>query len=148
MNETMPQSSFYAKVRRGLPAVIAQWLALGQGDTDRLALILAETARVAKLGEPEATPSGATLEAWCDAERHDEIPLWAGRTAVFLLVQMPARPQPADDDEACAWAYCWLRNRQVDDYDAAMAGLPDHLRAPLDAALKAAWVDQQGLRLV
>ncbi|MCW4153543.1 hypothetical protein OM427_28950 [Halomonas sp. 18H] len=144
----MPQSSFYSKVRQGLPAVIAQWLALGQGDHDRLALILAETARVAKLGEPEATPGGATLEAWSAGEHHAEIPLWAARTAVFLLIQMPARPVPQSDEEACAWAYCWLRNRRVEHYEAAVEALPAHLRSPLEAALKAAWVDQQGLRLV
>ncbi|GED23014.1 hypothetical protein [Halomonas halmophila] len=144
----MPQSSFYSKVRKGLPAVIAQWLALGQGDRDRLALILAETARVAKLGEPEATPSGATLEAWGAGDRHADIPLWAGRTAVFLLTQMPARPVPQSDEEACAWAYCWLRNRQVESYEAAVDALPAHLHSPLETALKAAWVDQQGLRLV
>lgn len=148
MNQTMPQTSFYSKVRHGLPAVIAQWLALGQADTDRLALILAETARVAKLGEPEETPSGATLEAWSSAGSSEDIPLWAGRTAIFLLVQMPARPTPDSDEEACAWAYCWLRNRQLADYEDAVAKLPEHLRSPLDTALKAAWVDQQGLRLV
>ncbi len=148
MPETMPQSGFYAKVRRGLPAVIARWLTTGQGDADRLALILAETARVAKLGAPEATPSGATLDAWSRADGGEEIPLWAGRTAVFLLVQMPARPVPADDDEACAWAYCWLRNRADEDYQSAAGALPEHLREPLAAALKAAWTDRQGLRLV
>lgn len=147
MRETMPQSGFYAKVRRGLPAVIARWLELGRGDPDRLALILAETARVARLGEPEATPDGATLQAWADGQG-DEIPLWAGRTAVFLLVQMPARPLPGDDHEACAWAYCWLRNREPASFEAAAEALPEHLRPALDAALKAAWTDRQGLRLV
>lgn len=147
MNETMPQSGFYAKVRRGLPAVIARWRALGRGDPDRLALILAETARVARLGEPEATPDGATLDDWA-AGQGDEIPLWAGRTAVFLLVQMPARPVPAEDAEACAWAYCWLRNREPANFEVAAEALPEHLREPLEAALKAAWTDRQGLRLV
>ncbi|WP_192037346.1 hypothetical protein [Halomonas sp. YLGW01] len=143
----MPQRGFYAKVRRGLPAIIGRWLALGQGDADRLALILAETARVAKLGEPEATPNGATLEAWSRAA-DEEIPLWAGRTVVFLLAQMPARPVPGDEDEASAWAYCWLRNRDDADHASAAAALPEHLREPLSAALEAAWQDRQGLRLV
>jgi hypothetical protein len=58
----MPQDDFYTKMRAGLPALLRQWRALGQADADRLALILAETARVAKLGEPEATPSGTTLD--------------------------------------------------------------------------------------
>ncbi|WP_183326016.1 hypothetical protein [Halomonas cerina] len=144
----MPQRGFYAKVRRGLPALIRQWLTLGQADTDRLALLLAETARVAKLGTPEATPSGATLIAWGDPRCQEEIPLWAGRTATFLLVQMPARPMPASDDEACAWAYCWLRNRDFADVQAAEQALPKHLRAPLAGPLRAAWADRQGLRLV
>ena len=148
MTKTMPQDGFYAKVRRGLPALIGQWLALGQGDAERLALILAETARVAKLGQPEATPDGATLKAWSAPGAGDEIPLWAARTAAFLLIQMPARPLPASDDEACAWAYCWLRNRSFDDHESAEAALPAHLRGPLAAPLRAAWIDRQGLRLI
>ncbi|MBB3142727.1 hypothetical protein FHR96_003628 [Halomonas organivorans] len=148
MNETMPQHGFYAKVRHGMPAIIARWLDIGRGEPDRLALILAETARVAKLGEPDDTPDGAMLRAWADPQASDEVPLWAGRTAVFLLVQMPARPLPGDDAEACAWAYCWLRNRNPESFEAAREALPEHLREPLEAALKAAWTDRQGLRLV
>lgn len=148
MNQTMPQDGFYAKVRRGLPALIGQWRRLGQGDEARLALILAETARVAKLGQPEATPDAATLAAWSEPEAGDAISLWAARTATFLLVQMPARPLPQGDDEACAWAYCWLRNRDFPDHASAEAALPEHLRTPLAEPLKAAWMDRQGLRLI
>lgn len=148
MTGTMPQDGFYAKVRRGLPALISQWQALGQGDADRLALILAETARVAKLGQPETTPDGTTLAAWAQPGAGDEIPLWAARTAAFLLIQMPARPLPKSDDESCAWAYCWLRNRDFSDHESADAALPGHLRGPLALPLKAAWLDRQGLRLI
>ncbi|MDX5433257.1 MAG: hypothetical protein LPK20_06780 [Halomonas sp.] len=144
----MPQSGFYAKVRRGMPALIGQWLELGQGDPDRLALILAETARVARVGEPDATPDGATLAEWSQDEAGDRIPLWAARTATFLLVQMPARPVPKDDDEACAWAYCWLRNREFANVDEARAALPAHLQDMLTHAVGAAWADRQGLLLV
>ncbi|RUR28647.1 hypothetical protein ELY33_13590 [Vreelandella andesensis] len=143
----MPQDDFYTKVRAGLSALLQQWRSLGQADTDQLALILAETARVAKLGTPEATPSGATLEQWSRDEQ-GEMPFWAPRTAVFLLNQMPARPTPQSDAEACAWAYCWLRNRSFDSLQAAHDALPIHLKAPLESALEAAWRDQQGLRLV
>lgn len=148
MSETMPQSGFYAKARRGMPAVIEQWRRLGQGDPDRLALILAETARVARLGEPDTTPDGNTLAAWSRSEAGDDIPLWAARTATFLLVQMPARPIPKSDDEACAWAYCWLRNRDFASVDEARAALPEHLQEKLTHAVGAAWADRQGLRLV
>lgn len=144
----MQESPFYAKVRQGLPALIDQWRRLGQGDPQRLALILAETARVAKLGEPEATPSAEELAAWSRAEAAERVPLWAAKTATFLLVQMPARPTPESFDEACAWAYCWLRNRDFADFDAALAALPAHLQEPLAQALKAAWTDRQGLRLI
>lgn len=143
----MPQDDFYTKMRAGLSALLRQWRSLGQADTDQLALILAETARVAKLGTPDATPSGATLEQWSQDEQ-GEMPLWAPRTAVFLLNQMPARPTPKSDAEACAWAYCWLRNRSFDSLHAAHEALPAHLKAPLQDALEAAWRDQQGLRLV
>ncbi len=148
MSETMPQSGFYAKVRRGMPALIDQWRQLGQGGPTQLALILAETARVAHLGEPEATPDGAMLEAWSHPEAGDAIPLWAARTATFLLAQMPARPLPKSDDEACAWAYCWLRNRTFASVDEARAALPSHLQEILAHAVGAAWADRQGLRLV
>ncbi|MGQ4878324.1 hypothetical protein ACOJCM_07090 [Billgrantia sp. LNSP4103-1] len=144
----MPQSGFYAKVRRGVPALIGQWRCLGQGDPDRLALILAETARVAHLGEPEATPDGATLEAWSESETGDDVPLWAARTATFLLIQMPSRPVPRSDEEACAWAYCWLRNRDFESVDEARAALPVHLQEKLIHAVGAAWADRQGLRLI
>ena len=148
MSETMPQSGFYAKVRRGLPALLKQWRLLGQGDPDRLALILAETARVAHLGVPETTPDGATLEAWSQPEAGADVPLWAARTATFLLIQMPARPAPRSDDEACAWAYCWLRNREFDSVENARTALPPHLQERLTHAVGAAWADRQGLRLV
>lgn len=144
----MPQGHFYAKVRRGMPALIDQWRHLGRDEPDRLALLLAETARVAGLGAPESTPDAATLSAWSVPAAGDEIPLWAARTATFLLVQMPARPTPRNDDEASAWAYCWLLNRDFATFEAAEAALPGHLREPLAAALKAAWTDRQGLRLV
>ena len=143
----MPQDDFYTKMRAGLSALLRQWRSLGKADADQLALILAETARVAKLGTPEATPSGATLEQWSQ-DQQGEMPLWAPRPAVFLLNQMPARPTPQSDEEACAWAYCWLRNRSFDSLEAARAALPGHLVEPLTEALDAAWRDQQGLRLV
>lgn len=148
MTNTMPQNGFYAKVRRGLPATLARWLALGRGDADQLALILAETARVAGLGQPESTPDGATLTRW--SQGSDDVPLWAARTAVFLLIQMPAHPQPLSDDEACSWAYCWLRNRHHASLDKAQQALPVHLRESsiLLAAMSDAWQDHQGLRLV
>lgn len=143
-----PQHDFYAQVRSGIPALLRQWLSLGQADHDRLALILAETARVAKLGAPDETPDGNTFEAWCQASNGENIPLWAPRTAVFLLNQMPARPTPDSEAEACAWAYCWLRNRTFENADDALKALPAHLQAPLETPLQAAWQDQQGLRLV
>ncbi|MGP8290144.1 hypothetical protein ACT3OH_07805 [Vreelandella zhanjiangensis] len=143
----MPQDDFYTKVRAGLPALLRQWQALGQADADQLALILAETARVAKLGTPDTTPDGAILKYWSQTLEGD-IPLWAPRTAVFLLNQMPAKPMPQSDAEACAWTYCWLRNRTFSTLEDAHTALPAHLQEPLKSALEAAWRDQQGLRLV
>ncbi|SDJ22076.1 hypothetical protein SAMN04487954_103369 [Billgrantia gudaonensis] len=148
MTETMPQSGFYAKARQGMPGLIDQWRRLGRGDADRLALILAETARVAHLGDPEATPDGATLKAWSQPGAQNDIPLWAARTATFLLVQMPARPMPQSEQEACSWAYCWLLNRDFDSVEAAREALPEHLRERLVHAVGAAWADRQGLRLI
>lgn len=137
--------SFYARVVSGSSALVGHWLLLGQADPDRLAMILADTARIAKLGEPETTPDGAILSAWSGDTAP---PRWAARTALFLLIQMPARPAPRSEDEACAWAYCWLRNRTFDSLPAARAALPEHLREPLHHPLEDAWHDYRGLRLV
>lgn len=148
MHTTMPQDDFYAKMRRGMPQLIAQWLELGQDTPERLALLLAETARVTRIGLPETTPDATTLRAWSEAANGEEVPLWAARTATFLLAQMPARPLPHDTDEACAWAYCWLRNHDFASLEAAESALPMHLHDPLADALPAAWQDRCGLRLV
>ncbi|QJQ96858.1 MULTISPECIES: hypothetical protein [Halomonadaceae] len=141
----MPESLFYAKARRGTSRLVSHWLMLGQATPDQLAIILADTARIAKLGEPDETPDGATLAEWSG----DRIPpLWAARAATFLLMQLPSRPTPRDETEALAWAYCWLRNRSFTSLDDAHDALPAHLTAPLAPALNAAWRDSQGLRLI
>lgn len=141
----MPESPFYSKAMRGASQLVGHWLLLGQADPDRLAQILADTARLANLGEPESTPNGATLHAWSgDAQP----PQWAMRSALFLLVQIPSRPVPRDEAEACAWAYCWLRNRSFDDFEQAIDALPEHLQGPLTSALEQAWADQQSQRLI
>ncbi|WP_110669061.1 hypothetical protein [Salinicola halophilus] len=136
---------FYARAVAGGSRLIGHWLHLGQASPDRLAMILADTARIAKLGDPEQTPDGDTLKAWSDDVAP---PRWAARTALFLLVQLPARPLPVDDDEACAWAYCWLQNRPFESLDDARAALPEHLREPLAPALTAAWEDHTSRRLI
>ncbi|GAB2803493.1 hypothetical protein GCM10027040_34730 [Halomonas shantousis] len=141
----MPESPFYAKAMRGCSRLVGHWLLIGQARPDQLAAILADTARIAKLGEPDRTPDGATLTAW-SGDTHP--PLWAARSALFLLVQLPSCPVPQGEEEACAWAYCWLRNRDFDSLDAAQNALPEHLRQPLDAALVAAWQDQGARRLI
>ena len=141
----MPESAFYAKAMEGTSRLVDHWLLLGQATPDRLAMILADTARLARLGEPEETPDGTTLEAW---SRGGPPPLWAARTALFLLVQMPSRPVPRDEAEACAWAYCWLRNRRFDEFAEARDSLPDHLRETLSSILEQAWTDKQTQRLI
>lgn len=139
------ERSFYTRVVAGGSRLIGHWLQLGQASPDRLAMILADTARIAKLGEPEVTPDGATLTAWSDDSAP---PRWAARTALFLLVQMPARPVPGGEDEACAWAYCWLQNRTFASLEEAHDALPAHLHGILDDALDAAWQDQNNRRLI
>lgn len=139
------ERSFYARVMAGSSKLVGHWLLLGQADPDRLAMILADTARIAKLGEPESTPDGQTLTTWSG----DAVPpRWAARTALFLLVQMPARPKPRDENEACAWAYCWLRNREFESLEAARAALPEHLCEVLATPLEDAWQDFRGQRLI
>ncbi|WP_227369146.1 hypothetical protein [Halomonas sp. M20] len=142
----MPESIFYAKVLRGTSRLVDHWRLLGQASPDRLAMILADTARLAKLGEPEETaPDGKQLNDWSNS---GQPPLWAARTSLFLLVQMPYRPVPRDECEACAWAYCWLRNRSFPNVSQAIEALPGHLREPLKPVLEQAWADKQAQRLI
>ena len=141
----MPESLFYAKAMRGASRLVGHWLLLGHATPDRLAMILADTARLAKLGEPEDTPSGATLGEWSGDVQP---PLWAARTALFLLVQMPARPSPRDETEPASWAYSWLRNRDYESVTQARQALPEHLRETMQAALEQAWADRQSQRLI
>jgi len=141
----MPEATFYAKAMRGASRLVGHWLLIGEASPDRLAMILADTARLAKLGEPEDTPDGATLCAWSGDVQP---PLWAARTALFLLVQMPSRPLPRDELEACAWAYCWLRNRDFESPGNALAALPGHLHEPLREPLERAFADQNSRRLI
>ncbi|RKR04541.1 hypothetical protein C7446_1751 [Kushneria sinocarnis] len=141
----MSDSGFYATAMRGLPGVIDHWLTLGDAPVARLGIILADTARVAKLGEPEGDPDRATLEQW----RTDTPPsLWAARAAIFLLVQMPARPAPRSPDECAAWAYVWIRLREHESPDQARAALPGHLQEALTLAIDHAWQDREALRLL
>lgn len=141
----MPESLFYAKAMRGASRLIEHWLSIGQASPDRLAMILADTARLAKLGDVKKTPDSGELKHWS----HDkQPPLWAARTALFLLIQMPQRPLPQDNLEACAWAYCWLRNRQFASLDDARKALPAHLVDSLTAPLSEAWADRQRQRLI
>ncbi|WP_148253212.1 hypothetical protein [Aidingimonas lacisalsi] len=141
----MAESPFYSKAIHGTTRLVGHWLLLGDASPDRLAMILADTARLAKLGEPDYTPNGATLQTW---SRDSTPPLWAARSATFLLMQMPGKPMPQDEFEACAWAYCWLRNRHFETLDEAKAALPTHLQTPLAEPLDAAWHDKEGLRLI
>lgn len=141
----MPETLFYAKAMRGTSRLVEHWLLIGQSSTERLAMILADTARVAKLGEPKDTPSGDTVEAWSGDVQP---PLWAARAASFLLMQMPTKPAPRDETEACAWAYCWLRNRDFERFEDAQAALPEHLHEALAQALPDAWADRTSQRLI
>ncbi|MCG7601722.1 hypothetical protein MHM84_18300 [Halomonas sp. McH1-25] len=141
----MPESLFYAKAMRGGPRLVGHWMLVGQSDPDRLAQILADTARLANLGEPQDTPNGATLREWSS---DTQPPQWAMRSALFLLVQIPSQPVPHDELEACAWAYCWLRNRSFETFEQAREALPEHLREPLTPALEQAWADLQSQRLI
>ncbi|WP_027349488.1 hypothetical protein [Halotalea alkalilenta] len=140
----MPESRFYAKAVAGWPALLARLIALSEAPADRLAIILGDTARLASLGTPEENPSAAELLAWS----HVRPPLWAAKTALFLLVQMPRRPAPESEEERAAWAYLWLRLRPRESLVDAIAALPEYLRTMLADDLDQAWRDQISQRLV
>lgn len=141
----MSEDTFYQQAQRGLPSLLLAWLTHGRGDSERLAVLLADTARVASLGQPSTNPKGAMLESWAN---EGGAPLWAPKAALFLLMQMPAHPLPNDSDAACAWAYCWIRMREHASPDAALIALPEHLRQPLAWPIEAAWQDLTHQRLV
>ena len=141
----MSEDTFYPQAQRGLPGLLRAWLTHGRGDSERLAVLLADTARIASLGQPASNPDGETLEQWA---AEGGAPLWAPKAALFLLMQMPARPVPQGPDDACAWAYCWLRMREHDSPTAALMALPEHLRQPLAWPIEAAWQDLTHQRLI
>ncbi|MCM2973169.1 hypothetical protein [Larsenimonas suaedae] len=136
---------FYHSAMQGLSHLVGHWLRIGDASADRLAIILADTARLTKLGQPEDNPTGEQLKAWSQGETP---PLWAAKAALFLITQMPQRPVPTTDVECAAWAYTWLRIRSYQSVAAAMNPLPAHLHPLLEAALDTAWGDLHSQRLI
>ncbi|MFC0268915.1 hypothetical protein [Kushneria aurantia] len=145
----MSDAEFYASAMAGLPSLIARWLEIGDASPDRLGIILADTARIAKLGEPATDPDGATLARWATAAvEADRPPLWAVKATLFLLSQMPARPCPQDDAQRDGWAWAWLRLRRWESYEQARDALPSWLLEALGEHLQRAWRDRQRQRLL
>lgn len=145
----MPEGNFYASAMTGLPSLIARWLDTGDASADRLGIILADTARIAKLGEPLEDPSGATLKRWAEARQPaDRPPTWAVRAALFLLSQMPARPRPEGAAQCDGWAWTWVRLRAWEGVEQARDALPDWLYEALGERLETAWRDLGRQRLL
>lgn len=136
---------FYRLAMQGLSHLVGHWLLIGDADADRLAVILADTARLTKLGQPTDNPSGHQLTAWAQGEQP---PMWVARASLFLLVQMPRRPAPQTPEEAAAWAYVWLRLRDHDSRDAALEALPAHVQESLKDTMDRAWLDLHSQRLI
>lgn len=140
----MTQSHFYAKVQAGLPGLVHRLIEHADAPPERLSMILGDTARLTGLGDPADNPEASTLIHWSQQRP----PLWVARTALFLLIQMPARPTPDGDDEQAAWAYVWLRMREHESCEAAINALPPYLRFILKKPLETAWADLKGQRLL
>lgn len=145
----MTDSDFYTSAMAGLPSLIARWLEIGEASPERLGIILADTARVAKLGEPAEDPDGDTLQRWAMPARPDDRPpTWATRAALFLLSQMPAHPLPHTEQERDGWAWAWIRLRAWENPDQARAALPAWLEPCLGERLTRAWQDRHSQRLL
>lgn len=146
---SMSEGDFYASAMAGLPSLIARWLDIGEASADRLGIILADTARIAKLGEPLKDPSGATLKRWAEATQpEDRPPTWAARAALFLLSQMPARPHPEGPAQCDGWAWTWVRLRPWENLEKARSALPGWLESTLGERLETAWRDLDSQRLL
>ena len=147
----MPEAPTFAKLyplaRQGFPLLIQRWRANASTTDERTLMLLADTARIAALGQPpDELPSAKKLIEWATGERNDP-PLWLLKALLFLIVQMPARPLPVSVAEQAAWSYLWIRLRPWRSYEEACQSLPDYLQSPLADALPLSWQDMQAQRL-
>ena len=147
MPEAPTFAKFYPLARQGFSPLLQRWRAHADATDERSMLLLADTARIADLGQPpDALPDTALLAQWANAERRD-VPLWLLKAVLFLIVQMPARPVPSSPAEQAAWSYLWLRLRPWNSCDEAQQALPAHLHGALDETLMLGWQDMQAQRL-
>ncbi|MFC0336622.1 hypothetical protein SAMN05421848_0789 [Kushneria avicenniae] len=145
----MTDSDFYTSAMAGLPSLIERWLEIGDTTPDKLGIILADTARVARLGDPEGDPDGDTLHRWASpGSRTDQPPAWAARSALFLLSQMPAHPMPQTPSQCDGWAWTWIRLRHWESLEKAQDALPQWLAPALRTRLARAWQDHTAQRLL
>ncbi|REC93988.1 hypothetical protein [Kushneria indalinina] len=145
----MTDSDFYTSAMAGLPSLIERWLEIGDTTPEKLGIILADTARIASLGDPERDPDGDTLRRWAAPDSStDRPPGWAARSALFLLSQMPAHPMPQTPSQCDGWAWAWVRLRRWESLDQARSALPHWLAPALDERLPRAWQDHSAQRLL
>ncbi|GHC28192.1 hypothetical protein GCM10010082_21880 [Kushneria pakistanensis] len=145
----MTDSDFYTSAMAGLPSLIERWLEIGETTPAKLGIILADTARIARLGDPAHDPDGDTLKRWAaPASRADHPPTWATRSALFLLSQMPAHPLPRTPSQCDGWAWAWVRLRPWESLEQAREALPAWLAPALEERLPHAWQDYSAQRLV
>lgn len=147
MPEAPTFAKFYPLARQGFAPLIQRWRTYASATDERSLMLLADTARIAELGQPPVTlPDAALFAQWSSGERNDP-PLWLLKALVFLIVQMPAHPMPESATEQAAWGYLWLRLRPWSSYEEAQRALPLHLHATLNEALPIGWQDMQAQRL-
>ena len=147
MPEAPTFAKFYPLARQGFAPLIQRWRTHVTATDERSLMMLADTARIADLGQPPVElPVPETLVQWASGKR-DDPPLWLLKALLFLIVQMPSRPVPDSAAEQAAWAYLWLRLRPWSSVDDACRALPEHLQGVLSDALPIGWQDMQAQRL-
>lgn len=140
----MNSRPFYSEAVSGWPLVVRRMVGLADASPQQLVMILGDTARLANLGAPEANPTAEALQQYTRITP----PLWLAKTALFLMLQMPQKPQPESPEEHAAWAYLWLRIKTFDSEAAAVMALPLHLKKALAPWVSLAWEDVKQQRLL
>lgn len=147
MPEAPTFAKFYPLARQGFAPLIQRWRTNVSATDERSLMMLADTARIAELGQPPvALPDTILLAQWGSGER-DDAPLWLLKALIFLIVQMPSRPEPESIAEQAAWGYLWLRLRRWTSLEEALHALPEHLQTALNDILPIGWEDMQAQRL-
>ncbi|SEI47832.1 hypothetical protein SAMN05421831_102254 [Allopseudospirillum japonicum] len=106
--QALNQQQIQAAVTQVSAELLDVWMKKAQGDKQQLARILLDTARIRGWTQAQDIDT-----VWLDD--HKQAPLWAAKSALFLLLQMPkVCLQPENDSQV--WGYAYLIKQIYTDF--------------------------------